>query len=64
MVPGQYPQYTRADFGKEAVGSSSHRDHSAPQVLQAVSQTHTRLTSRARWRSTVSKPSHGERDEM
>ena len=27
MGLGQYPQYTRADFGQEAVGSSSHRDH-------------------------------------
>ena len=48
MGPGQYPQYTRADFGQEAAGSSSHRDHRAPQVSQAVSPTHsTRLTSRA-----------------
>ena len=23
--PGQFPQYTRADFGQEAVGSSPHR---------------------------------------
>ena len=34
MGPGQYPQDTRADFDQEAVGSSSHRDHRAPQVSQ------------------------------
>ena len=46
--PGQYPQYTRADFGQEAVDSSLHRDHRRPPESQAVSPTHsTRLTSRA-----------------
>ena len=25
MGPGRYPQYTRADFGREAVGSSNHK---------------------------------------
>ena len=30
VSPGQYPQYTRADFGQEAVGCSLHRDHRRP----------------------------------
>ena len=30
--PGQYPQYTRADFGLEAVGSSVHKHHTSPNV--------------------------------
>ena len=28
--PGQYPQYTRADFGLEALGSSAHKHHTSP----------------------------------
>ena len=28
--PDQYKQYTRADCGQEAVGSSLHRDHKRP----------------------------------
>ena len=32
MGPGQYPQYTRADFGPEAVGSSVHKHHTSPNV--------------------------------
>ena len=30
--PGQYPQYTRADFGPEAVGSSNHKQDTSPNV--------------------------------
>ena len=30
MGPGQYPQYTRADFGQQAVGSSPQCDHRQP----------------------------------
>ena len=30
MGPDQYPQYTRADFGPEAVGSSVHKHHTSP----------------------------------
>ena len=30
MGPGQYPQYTRADFGPEAVGSSVHKHNTRP----------------------------------
>ena len=30
--PGQYPQYTRADFGPEAVGSSIRIRHTSPNV--------------------------------
>ena len=30
MGPGQYPQYTRADFGPEAVGSSVHKHYTSP----------------------------------
>ena len=30
VSPSQYPQYTHADFGQEAVGSSLHRDHRRP----------------------------------
>ena len=36
--PGQYPQYTRAPFGEEAVGSSPHRDHRTPQESQTRAQ--------------------------
>ena len=32
MGPGRYPQYTRADFGPEAVGSSNHRHITSPSV--------------------------------
>ena len=32
MGPGQYPQYTRADFGLEAVGSSILIRHTSPNV--------------------------------
>ena len=52
--PSQNPKCTRTDFGQEAVGCQSHRDHRAPQMSQAVSSTHsTRLTSRAWLRSHV-----------
>ena len=30
MGPGQYPQYTRANFGPEAVGSSVHKHYRSP----------------------------------
>ena len=39
--PGRYPQYTRADFGPEAVGSSNHRRYTSP-----TNTTHGRLKSR------------------
>ena len=46
--PGQYPQYTRADFGKEAVGGSLHPRPQKTVTRQPTSPTHsTRLTSRA-----------------
>ena len=32
MGPGRYPQYTRADFGPEAVGSSVHKHYTSPNV--------------------------------
>ena len=32
MGPGRYPQYTRADFGPEAVGSSVHNHYTSPKV--------------------------------
>ena len=32
MGPGRYPQYTRADFGPEAVGSSNHKHDTSPNV--------------------------------
>ena len=32
MGPGQYPQYTRADFGPEAVGSSVRKHYTSPNV--------------------------------
>ena len=32
MGPGQYPQYTRADFGLEAVGGSIHTRYTSPNV--------------------------------
>ena len=37
MGPGQYPQYTRAPFGEEAVGSSQYDHHRAPQAHNTVS---------------------------
>ena len=30
MGPGRYPQYTLADFGPEAVGSSIHKRYTSP----------------------------------
>ena len=39
MGPSQYPQYTRADFGQEAVGSSLHRDHRTTATRQTTSPT-------------------------
>ena len=39
MGPGQYPQYTRAPFGEEAVGSSQTKHHSTPPA-QHVSPTY------------------------
>ena len=32
MGPGRYPQYTRADFGPEAVGISNHKHDTSPNV--------------------------------
>ena len=32
MGPGRYPQYTRADFGPEAVGRSNHKHITSPNV--------------------------------
>ena len=37
MGPGQYPRYTRAPFGEEAVGSPQSTHHRAPQA-QPMSQ--------------------------
>ena len=41
VVPGRYSQYTRADFGPEAVGSSNHRHITSPNV-----KPHGRVKSR------------------
>ena len=32
MGPGRYPQYTRADLGPEAMGSSNHKHIKSPNV--------------------------------
>ena len=32
--PGQHPQYTRGEFGENAVGSSQYDHHSTPQVQE------------------------------
>ena len=39
--PGRYPQYTRADFGPEAVGSSNHKHITSP-----INTTHGKVKSR------------------
>ena len=41
MGPGQYPQYTLADFGPEAVGGSVHKHYTSPNV-----EPHGRVKSR------------------
>ena len=48
--PGQYPQYTRAPFGEEAVGSSQSKHFRAPQVQPMSPRQHpTRDESIARF---------------
>ena len=47
--PGQYPQYTRAPFGEEPVGSSQNRHHRAPQM--SPRQHPTRGESLAQFRN-------------
>ena len=55
--PGQYPQYTRAPFGEEAVGSSQHMHHRAPQAQPMSPQQHPTRDESLAW-----ERSHGVRD--
>ena len=68
MGPGQYPQYTRADFGQEAVGSSLHRDHRTTATRQTTSPTIFRtLKSRTvaePWLQTHGEEEHNPRPEV
>ena len=49
MGPGQFPQYTLADFGQEVVGSSLHRDHRTTATRQTTSPTESRRAQQSYW---------------
>ena len=49
--PGQYPQYTRADSGPEAAGSSIHKHYTSP-----INTPHGRVKSRRRRKSHETWP--------
>ena len=60
MGPGRYPQYTRADFGPEAVGSSNHKHDTSPNV-KPFGRVKSRMVAEPKFQSD---PRHSTRSSL